>query len=197
MLAPLECVAGKLQRPRRRSAQWACADGWYIRAGRRTHVPTFFLFWRHGCSASAKFACLQRQKPAMFAQMPLFVYRHFTGAVCTTSSDGRFTLFSAASTAAFSVASNLSKSSDILLAELFSAAPTASVACWAHQVQSFDLDQKVLVPGGFEEQIFGADEPRTGGKATKKHSALRDASGAERAEFYFDPLCQLAPAFNG
>src|SRR6266566_4255552 len=39
---------------------------------------------------SAKFACVQRQKPAMFAQMPLSVYRHFTGAVCTTSSDGRF-----------------------------------------------------------------------------------------------------------
>ena len=31
----------------------------------------------------------------MFAQMPLFVYRHFTGAVCATSSDGRFALFSA------------------------------------------------------------------------------------------------------
>ena len=34
-------------------------------------------------------------------------------------------------------------------------------------------------------------------KATKKYSALRDASRAERAEFYFDPFCQLAPAFNG
>src|SRR5262245_45568225 len=44
---------------------------------------------------SAKFVCLQRQKPAMFAQTPLFVYRHFTGAVCTTLSDGRFALFSA------------------------------------------------------------------------------------------------------
>src|SRR5262249_26505285 len=32
------------------------------------------------------------------------------------------------------------------------------------------------------------------GRATKKHSALRDASRAERAEFYFDLLCQLAPA---
>src|SRR5262249_16362026 len=61
-----------------------------------------FLFWRHGCSADL---CLQRQKPAMLAQMPLFVYRHFTGASCTTSSDGRFALFSAPSTAAFSVAS--------------------------------------------------------------------------------------------
>src|SRR5262245_42795818 len=70
------------------------------------------------CRASCdgrKFACLQRQKPAMFAQMPLSVYRHFTGAVCTTSSDGLFALFSAASTAAFSVASRLSNSSDILL----------------------------------------------------------------------------------
>jgi len=28
---------------------------------------------------------------------------------------------------------------------------------------------------GFNEQIFGADEPRTGGKATKKHSALHEA----------------------
>jgi len=35
------------------------------------------------------------------------------------------------------------------------------------------------------------------GRATKKHSALRDGSRAERAEFYFDLLCQLAPAFNG
>src|SRR6516165_4543293 len=34
-------------------------------------------------------------------------------------------------------------------------------------------------------------------KATKKYSALRDASRAERAEFYFDPFCQLAAAFNG
>jgi hypothetical protein len=75
----------------------------------------FFLFWRHGCSAAAKFACLQRQKPAMFAQTPLFVYRHFTGAVCTTSSDGRFALFRAPSIAAFSVASRLSNLSDILL----------------------------------------------------------------------------------
>src|SRR6516164_6124609 len=35
------------------------------------------------------------------------------------------------------------------------------------------------------------------GKATKKHSALRDASRAERAEFYFELFCQLAPAVNG
>jgi hypothetical protein len=51
-------------------------------------VQRFFLFWRQLLGRS-KFACLQRQKPAMFAQMPLFVYRHFTGTVCTTSSDGR------------------------------------------------------------------------------------------------------------
>jgi hypothetical protein len=77
-------------------------------------VQRFFLFWRQLLGRS-KFACLQRQKPAMFAQMPLFVYRHFIGAVCTTSSDGRFALFSAPSTAAFSVASRLPNSSDILL----------------------------------------------------------------------------------
>jgi hypothetical protein len=40
----------------------------------------------------------------MFAQMPVCVYRHFKGAVCTTSSDDRV--------AAFSLASGLSKSSD-------------------------------------------------------------------------------------
>jgi hypothetical protein len=49
-------------------------------------APTPLLLF----SRQAKFACVQRQKPAMFAQMPLCVYRHFTGAVCTTSSDGRF-----------------------------------------------------------------------------------------------------------
>ena len=88
-----------------------------------------FLFWRHGCSADL---CLQRQKPAMLAQMPLFVYRHFTGASCTTSSDGRFALFSAASTAAFSVASRLSNSSDILF-RASSEPPPPSVACCAHR----------------------------------------------------------------
>jgi hypothetical protein len=165
MLAPLEWVAGELQRPRRRSAQWACADGWHVRAGRRTHVPTFFLFWRHGCSAAAKFACLQRQKPAMFAQMPLCVYRQFTGACCTTSSDGRFALFSAPSTAAFSVASRLSNSSDILL-RASSEPPPPWVACCAHQVQNFDLSQRFWCRGlwgvGFNEQIFGADEQNLG-----------------------------------
>jgi len=61
----------------------------------------------------------------MFAQMPLFVYRHFTGAVCATSSDGRFALFSAPSTPAFSLASRLSNSSDILLPDIFRTAPIA------------------------------------------------------------------------
>src|SRR5262245_13262217 len=42
MLAPLECVAGELQRPRRRSAQWACADGWHVRAGRRNSRTNVF-----------------------------------------------------------------------------------------------------------------------------------------------------------
>src|SRR5215469_14180373 len=108
------------------------------------------------CRASCderKFACLQRQKPAMFAQMPLFVYRHFTGAVGTTSSDGRFALFSAASIAAFSVASRLSNSSDILL-RASSEPPLPWVACSAHQVQR----RRGLWGLGFNEQIFGADE---------------------------------------
>ena len=42
----------------------------------------------------------------MFAQMPLWVYRHLTGAGCTTSSDGLF--------ASFSLASRLSNSSDMV-----------------------------------------------------------------------------------
>src|SRR5262249_52701590 len=41
------------------------------------------------------------------------------------------------------------------------------------------------------------NKPSDVDKATKKYSALRDASRAERAEFYFDPFCQLAPAVNG
>jgi hypothetical protein len=45
--------------------------------------------------------------------MPLFVYRHFTGALCTTSSEGRFALFSVPSTPAFLLGSGLSNSSDM------------------------------------------------------------------------------------
>ena len=95
------------------------------------------------CRASCderKFACLQRQKPAMFAQMPLLVYRHFTGSVCTASSDGCFGLFSAYSTAAFSLASGLSNSSDMVrsptsrsravsIGRLFSA-PNSKLFAW-------------------------------------------------------------------
>ena len=72
---------------------------------RAGHAP-FFLVLASWLLGKSKFACLQRQKPAMFAQMPVCVYRHFTGAACTTSSDGRF--------AAFSLASRLSKSSDMV-----------------------------------------------------------------------------------
>src|SRR5262249_53271217 len=80
----------------------------------------FFLVLASWLLGRSKFGCLQRHKPAMFAQMPLFVYRHFTSAACITSSDGgRFALFSAASTAAFSVAFRLSNSSDILLPCIF------------------------------------------------------------------------------
>ena len=53
-------------------------------------MQLLFLVLASWLLGSAKFACLQRQKPATFAQMPLFVYRHFSGAVCTTLSDGRF-----------------------------------------------------------------------------------------------------------
>jgi hypothetical protein len=51
--------------------------------GEASQAPLFLVLvsWLLG---SAKFACLQRQKPAMFAQMPLSVNRHLTGAVCTT-----------------------------------------------------------------------------------------------------------------
>jgi hypothetical protein len=61
-------------------------------------------------SVGSTIAHLQRQKPAMFAQMPLSVYRHFTGAV--TSSDGRFM-------GAFSLASGLSNSPDMVRSPTF------------------------------------------------------------------------------
>src|SRR5262245_31069494 len=72
--------------------------------GEADQAPPFLVLvsWLLG---SAKFVCLQRQKPAMFAQKPLSVYRHFIGAACTTSFDGRF--------ASFSPASGLSNSSDM------------------------------------------------------------------------------------
>src|SRR5262245_32160479 len=100
----------------------------------------------------------------MFAQMPLSVYRHFTGAVCATSSDGRFALFSAPSTAAFSVASRLSNSSDILF-RASSEPPPPWVAFCANQVQ-IDLSQRFWCRGlwgvGFNKQSFGADEQNLG-----------------------------------
>src|SRR5262249_21586383 len=107
---------------------------------------------------SAKFARVQRQKPAMFTQMPLCVYRHFTGAVCTTSSDGRFALFSAPSTAVFSLASRLSNSSDIRLPGIFRAPHCSAVAGCAHQVQRC----RGLWGNGLDEQIFGADKQISG-----------------------------------
>ena len=101
----------------------------------------------------------------MFAQMPLFVYRHFTGAVCTTSSDGRFTLFSAPSTAAFSVASRLSNSSDILL-RASSEPPRhgSPVARTRFKTLIYLKRFGAGACGGldFNEQIFGADEQNLG-----------------------------------
>jgi hypothetical protein len=69
----------------------------------------------------------------MFAQMPVCVYRHFTGAVCTTSSDDRF--------AAFSLASGLSKSSDN------GALPNIAAPCSAHPVQNFLPGATVAIVG--------------------------------------------------
>ena len=117
----------------------------------------FFLVLASWLLGRAKFGCLQRQKPAMFAQMPLFVYRHFTGAACTTSSDGRFALFSAASTAAFSVASRLSNSPDILLSDIFraphcSGSPVACTrfkgggVCWGQWLQQANIWRRRTSP---------------------------------------------------
>src|SRR5215813_10383042 len=70
-------------------------------------------------------------------------------------------LISAARMPAFSVASRPSNSSDIIL-RASSEPPPPWVACCAHQVQSFDLDQKFWCQGGFNEQIFGADKQVAG-----------------------------------
>src|SRR5262249_42788542 len=98
--------------------------------------------WAAGHHAtSANSPALQRQKPAMFAQMPL--YRHFTGAVCTTCSDGPlcFIQLQRALHSGLLVASRLSNSSDILF-HASSDPPPPWIACCAHQVQNFDLSQR-------------------------------------------------------
>jgi hypothetical protein len=71
----------------------------------------------------------------MFAQMPLFVYRHLTGAGCTTSSDGRL--------AAFSLASRLSKSSDMVR----SPGHLGAAPCSAHPIQNFLPGTTVAIVG--------------------------------------------------
>src|SRR5262249_13465804 len=86
----------------RRSMIFSVASSPAAGQARREALFPVLASWLLG---ESKFACLQRQQPAMFAQRPLFVYRPFTGAVCTTSSDGRF--------ASFSLASRLSNSSDM------------------------------------------------------------------------------------
>jgi hypothetical protein len=73
--------------------------GVLLREQKHHHGSSFFPE-----SVGSTIAHLQRQKPAMFAQMPLSVYRHFTGAV--QSSDGRF-------------ASGLSNSSDMVRSPTF------------------------------------------------------------------------------
>jgi hypothetical protein len=169
---------------------------------RRAGQAPFFPVLASWLLGRAKFGCLQRQKPAMFTQMPLFVYRHFTGAVCTTSSDGRFALFSAPSTAAFSLASGLSNSSDILLFRHLQSPPLPWVACCAHQVQNFDLSQTFWCRGlwslGFNEQIFGADKQVPGHERSDKRSvrlyAMMQGGKGRTPRFLRNPLCQLAPS---
>jgi hypothetical protein len=83
------------------------SDQYVTRTKSREQKHHFFLVLASWLLGSAKFASLQRQKPAMFAQMPLVANRHHTGAVCTTSSDGCFR-------GAFLLASGLSNSSDMV-----------------------------------------------------------------------------------
>src|SRR6516165_8798347 len=74
-------------------------------------------------------------------------------------------LISAARMAAFSVASRLSNSSDILLGASSEPPPLPSVAYCAREVQNFDLSQTFWCRGlcrGFNEQIFGADKQVVG-----------------------------------
>ena len=71
----------------------------------------------------------------MFAQMPLWVYRHLTGAGCTTSSDGLF--------ASFSLASRLSKSSDMVR----SPGHLGAAPCSAHPIQNFLPGTTVAIVG--------------------------------------------------
>jgi hypothetical protein len=63
---------------------------------------------------------------------------------------------------AFSIASRPSKSSDILLADIFQSRPHRVSRLLRAQVQSFDLSQTFWCRGpwgiGFNEQIFGTDE---------------------------------------
>src|SRR5262249_35254096 len=112
-----------------------------LREQKHHHGHQFFLVLASWVLGSAKFVRLQRQKPAMFAQMPLFVYRHFTGAACATSSDGRFALFSVPSTPAFLPASGLSNSSDMVR----SRTSRSAVACSAHPIQNFLPGTKVAI----------------------------------------------------
>src|SRR5499433_3591930 len=117
-------------------------------AGQARRAAAFFLVLASWLLGSAKFACLQRQKPAMFAQMPVCVYRHFTGAVCTTSSDGRFALFSAPSTPAFLLASGLSNLSDMVRSPTSRSRPQFQlVACSARPIQNLLPGTTVAIVG--------------------------------------------------
>src|SRR6516164_1270141 len=81
------------------------------------------------------------------ANAALFVYRHFTGAACTTSSDGRFALFGVPSTPAFLLASGLSNSSDMVRSRHLGAAPCQLVACSARPIQNVSPGTTVAIVG--------------------------------------------------
>src|SRR5262249_18031368 len=110
-----------------------------LREQKHHHGHQFFLVLAAWVLGSAKFVRLQRQKPAMFAQMPLFVYRHFTGAACTTSSDGRFELFSVPSPPAFLHLGSQTHQTWCAPGHL-GAAP-----CSAHPIQNFLPGTKVAI----------------------------------------------------
>ena len=138
-------------------------------------MQRFFLFWRHGCSAARKGRsprCLHKCRFLYIDTSPALSARHHLTAALR---------YSARPPQRPSRSYLGCQTHQTYYFRIFRAAPAPWVACCAHQVQNFDLSQRFWCRGlwgvGFNEQSFGADEPRTGGKATKKHSALRDAAG--------------------
>jgi hypothetical protein len=117
-------------------------------------VQRVFLFWRHGCSADRNspagkgksLRCLRKCRfPYIDTSRALSARRHLTAAPRRPS---RLRLgCQTHQTYCFQTSSEPPR--------------LPSVACCAHHVQSFDLDQKFWCLG-FNEQIFGADEQNPG-----------------------------------